>query len=85
MTKKLPDWIENLQKGDQLVVVFPATGSIIFAGVIENYPRNHNSIYFGSITIEYTWNNVACQDDLLYDDYSNEPDNQNNWFAYQMT
>lgn len=85
MTNKVPEWIEILKKGDFFVVVFPYYGDAVFAEVVENNPTSFDSMYFGTITINYTINNFAKQDDLLYDDYSKEGDHRDNWYAYQVT
>ena len=85
MTTKVPEWIESLKQGDFLVVVFPYTGETVFAEVIENNPTAYDSMYFGTITINYSINNFTKQDDLLYDDYSKEPDFRDNWHAYRVT
>jgi len=82
---KVPDWVETLKQGDFMVVVFPYTGDTVFAEVIENNPALFDSMYFGTITINYKINNFARQDDLLYDDYSKECDYRDNWYAYRVT
>ena len=79
----IPDWITNLKKGDNIVVCFPYTGNTIYAEVIENCPDNYNyANTFGTLTVKYTFNSVERTEDLLYDDYSNSIDFQNNWYAY---
>lgn len=85
MTNKVPDWIETLKQGDYLVIVFPYYGDTVFAEVIENNPTSFDSMYFGTITVNYTINNFAKQDDLLYDDYSNDGDIRDSWHAYRVT
>jgi hypothetical protein len=82
---KVPDWVETLKQGDFMVVIFPYTGDTVFAEVIENSPSSYDSMYFGTITINYKINNFARQDDLLYDDYSKECDHRDNWYAYRVT
>lgn len=78
-----PEWITKLVEGEQIVVCFPYTGNIIYAKVIQNCPNN-NIIpsMLGTLTVKYTWNKVERVEDLLYDDYSNSVDFQNNWYAY---
>lgn len=83
---KAPEWISKLVCGDSIVVCFPYTGNTIFAEVVQNCPDNYNfANTFGSITIKYTWNKVERTEDLLYDDYSNNIEFQNNWYAYTVT
>lgn len=79
-----PEWIFNLKKGDNIVVCFPYTGNTIFAEVIENCPDNfsNNTNTFGTLTVKYTWKNVERTEDLLYDDYSQSVEFQNNWYAF---
>lgn len=84
MTDKVPEWIEALKKGDFLVVVFPYTADTVFAEVVENNP-SHDIMYFGTITVNYTINNFAKQEDLLYDDYSKDPNQYDSWYAYRVT
>lgn len=79
----IPDWIHNLKQGDNIVVCFPYTGNTIYAEVIENCPDNYNyANTFGTLTVKYTYNKVERTEDLLYDDYSNSVEFQNNWYAY---
>lgn len=78
----IPDWIKKLSKGDNFILSFPHSQKTVLAEVIENSPTTEESLYFGTITVNYKVNNFAKQDDLLYDDYSKESDNQNNWCAY---
>lgn len=81
-----PEWIKELKVGDTIVVCFPYTGNLIFAEVIQNYPGNFNyANTFGTLTVKYTWNKIERTEDLLYDDYSNSVDFQNNWYAYCVT
>lgn len=83
MMSNLPDWIVNLKKGDTVVVCFPYTGNTIFAEVVENCPDNFNyANTFGTLTVKYTWNNVERTEDLIYDDYNQSKEFQNNWHAY---
>ena len=77
MSNNVPYWILDLCPGDELVVCFPYTGTTIFAEIIENYPSNDLNL-FGTITIRYNWNNVAKEEDLLYDDYDRHGVGQNN-------
>ena len=81
----IPSWIEELQQGDFLVIVFPYSGDTVYAEVVENSPKTMNSMYFGTITINYTINKIKKQEDLLYDDYSKEPSHYDNWYAYRVT
>lgn len=85
MTSNHPEWIETLKQGDHMVVVFPYTGDSVFAEVIENNPTSYDSMYFGTITINYKINNFARQEDLLYDDYSKDSEFRDNWYAYRVT
>lgn len=85
MTNKFPEWVEKLKQGDFLVIVFPYTGDTVYAKVIENNPTPADSIYFGTITVNYSINNSSKHEDLLYDDYSKEPENFDNWHAYRVT
>ena len=81
-----PEWIRELAVGDTIVLCFPYTGNLIFAEVIQNYPDNYNyANTFGTLTVKYTWNQVERTEDLLYDDYSNSVDFQNNWYAFCVT
>lgn len=84
MTTKVPEWVEALNKGDFLVVVFPYTAETVFAEVVENNPTK-DLMYFGTITVNYTINNFTKQDDLLYDDYSKEAECYDSWYAYRVT
>jgi hypothetical protein len=85
MTSKVPDWIESLRQGDFLVVVFPYHAETVYAEVIENCPTSFDSMYFGTLTVNYTVNKNKRQDDLLYDDYSKEAEHQDSWYAYRVT
>lgn len=83
MMSNTPDWITNLKEGDTIIVCFPYTGNIIYAEVITNCPDNFNHANtFGTLTVKYTYNKVERTEDLLYDDYSNSVEFQNNWYAY---
>jgi len=83
MMSNIPEWITQLKNGDFLIVCFPYTGNTIFAKVIQNCPDNFNQANtFGTLTVKYTWNNVERTEDLLYDDYNNSVNFQNNWYAY---
>lgn len=81
----IPDWIEDLKKGDFMVIVFPYTAQTVYAEILENSPKSMDSMYFGTITVKYTSNNIPKQEDLLYDDYSKEPTHYDNWYAYRVT
>lgn len=79
-----PEWIKNLHSGDTIVVCFPYTGNTIIAEVINNSPDSFSSHTntFGSLTVKYTWKNVERNEDLLYSDYSQNVEFQNNWYAF---
>lgn len=81
----IPEWIEQLKQGEFLIIVFPYTGDTVYAEVLENNPKSTNSIYFGTITVQYTINKLTRQDDLLYDDYSKESNTHDSWHAYRVT
>lgn len=81
----VPEWIQALNKGEFLVVVFPYTTDAVFAEVIENCPTSPDGMYFGTLTVNYIINKQAKQDDLLYDDYSKDPQHQDSWYAYRVT
>lgn len=81
----VPEWIQNLKKGEHLVLVFPYSTDTVFAEVIENCPASVDGMYFGTLTVNYTLNKSNRQDDLLYDDYSKTPEHQDNWYAYRVT
>lgn len=83
MTSQVPYWVQELLPGDSMVVCFPYTGSTVYAHILENCPNNDKNL-FGTITIKYLWNNVAREEDLLYDDYSKESVQQSNWYAYPV-
>ncbi len=85
MTSNIPTWIEELKQGDFLVIVFVNTGDTVYAEVMENNPKSLDSMYFGTITVKYTLNKVAKQEDLLYDDYSKDSTYQDGWYAYRVT
>lgn len=85
MTNNVPSWIEELKQGDFLVIVFPYTGSTVYAEVMENSPKSLDSMYFGTITVSYNLNKIAKQEDLLYDDYSKDATYHDNWYAYRVT
>lgn len=82
---KVPEWIETLKQGDFLVVVFPHSSETVFAEVIENCPSAFDSMYFGTLTVNYVLHKSPRQDDLLYDDYSKNAEHQDNWYAYRVT
>ena len=85
MMNEIPEWVERLRQGDHVVIVFPHTGDTVCAKVIENNPTTQDSAYFGTITVNYTINKLSKQEDLLYDDYSKEPDCIDNWHAHRVT
>ena len=83
MSSEIPYWIHELAPGDGMVVCFPYTGSTVYAEILENCPSGNSSL-FGTITIKYMMNNVAREEDLLYDDYSKDSVQQSNWYAYPV-
>ena len=76
-----PNWIKQLNKNDIFVLVFPSINKTFLAEVIENNPVKDESVYFGTITVNYKINDSLRQDDLLYDDYSIDSSNKNSWYA----
>lgn len=80
-----PDWICNLKKGDELVIVFPFTGNAVFAIVVQNDPPEQHKTTFSTITVKYVFNKVEKEEDLLYDDYSKDENYQNAWHAHPVT
>lgn len=79
-----PTWIKQLQKDDVFILTFPSINKAVLAEVIENCPSKDESVYFGTITVNYKMNSVANSDDLLYDDFSNDPNNKNSWYAHLL-
>lgn len=82
MKNSAPDWVCNLKQGDELIIIFPYTGVTLFAQVIQNDSRQ--STVYGILTIKYLYNNVAREEDLLYDDYTKDATYQNGWYAYPV-
>ncbi len=76
-----PNWIKQLNKNDVFMLVFPSINKSVLAEVIENSPVLDESTYFGIITVNYNSNNFVSQDDLLYDDYSEDSTNKNSWYG----
>lgn len=83
MSEPIPQWVKNLNPGDEIVICFPFAANTIFAHIVTNYPNPDKGAY-GTLTIRYTWNGLVREDDLLYDDYNKSGENQNNWYAYHV-
>lgn len=77
-----PQWVKELSSGDFFVVVFPQTNNTLYSKVLENVPRSDNDQYLGTLTIQYKLNSFTKQDELLYDDYSQDPSSANHWYAH---
>lgn len=79
----IPDWIKNLKSGDKVVVYFPRRKQISYSEVISNYiPKS--SDYLAILSVTYKINQFDKFDELLYDNYLGEIDNEYSWNIYPI-
>lgn len=79
----VPDWVKNLKIGEDLVIYFPRQSNIVYAHVTDNIvPKDPD--YLAILTINYKVDSVEKNEELLYDNYSNEDASQSCWYAYQI-
>ena len=76
----IPQWLLSLdtQKAPQLLLHFPYTGNNVYATLLER------DSFSGYIVVEYEWQKNKKEDLLRYDNYTQDPDSFDNWFAYPV-
>lgn len=79
----IPNWIKELKSGDRIVVYFPRRRQISYSEVISNHIPS-SSDYLAILSITYKIDQFDKFDELIYDNYLGEAENENSWNAYPI-
>lgn len=77
---EVPAWVKELKSKDEILLYFPYTANNCYAEFIEFITD-----WTPGIRVQYIDKGKVKSDELLYENYKNEPDSYDNWIAYRIS